>query len=251
MKHLWKSLILAFANYTRIPMPTTTVNDGDNAYMLLFFPWVGALIGAVEYGWLTLCDLRQISAICRVCVAAALPLLVTGGFHMDGFLDTSDALHSWRPLEEKRRILKDPHIGAFAVISAISLILLYSGLLSEISTGFQRLLFAVSFIWSRLASSLLAMYEKPMEENGSLAIIVRQQNKTIVTAGLLLIAALLTVAALCQDPWSAAGQIAVLAGFSIYYHKKMNRTFAGTSGDTAGWFVCMAELLLLLSAAVL
>ena len=39
-----------------------------------------------------------------------------GGFHADGFLDVSDSLCSYGSREKKLEILKDPHIGAFAVI---------------------------------------------------------------------------------------------------------------------------------------
>ena len=47
------------------------------------------------------------------------PVIVTGGIHVDGLLDTSDALSSWRDREKRLEILKDSHAGAFAVITAI------------------------------------------------------------------------------------------------------------------------------------
>ena len=49
-------------------------------------------------------------------MAAALPLLVTGGIHADGFCDTVDALSSHAEREKMLEILKDSHCGAFAVI---------------------------------------------------------------------------------------------------------------------------------------
>ena len=48
-----------------------------------------------------------------ICV---LPILVTGGIHLDGFCDTADALASHQDTEKKLQILKDPHMGAFAAI---------------------------------------------------------------------------------------------------------------------------------------
>ena len=48
-----------------------------------------------------------------ICV---LPVLVTGGIHLDGFCDTADALASHQDTEKKLQILKDPHMGAFAAI---------------------------------------------------------------------------------------------------------------------------------------
>ena len=44
---------------------------------------------------------------------------------MDGFLDTMDAIHSYGDRSRKLEILKDPHLGAFAVISFGVYMMLY------------------------------------------------------------------------------------------------------------------------------
>ena len=53
-----------------------------------------------------------------------LPYLLTGGIHLDGYMDCCDAIFSRRPLEKKREILKDSHVGSFAVIALAMLFLL-------------------------------------------------------------------------------------------------------------------------------
>ena len=45
-----------------------------------------------------------------------IPIIITGGIHLDGLLDTADALSSYKSMEEKLEILKDSHTGAFAII---------------------------------------------------------------------------------------------------------------------------------------
>ena len=55
------------------------------------------------------------------------PVLVTGGIHLDGFLDTADALSSWQPWEKKLEILKDSHAGAFAIIMGCAYFALGTG----------------------------------------------------------------------------------------------------------------------------
>ena len=57
--------------------------------------------------------------MCFAFVGLAIILLVTGGIHMDGYMDTMDALHSYGNREKKLEILKDSHIGAFAVIMTV------------------------------------------------------------------------------------------------------------------------------------
>ena len=39
--------------------------------------------------------LESVRRVLRLSRGAAIPLLVTGGIHMDGFLDTMDAIHSY------------------------------------------------------------------------------------------------------------------------------------------------------------
>lgn len=85
-----------------------------------------------------------------------LPVLVTGGIHMDGFLDTTDALSSWQPREKKLEILKDSHAGAFAIIMGCSYFVLALGVWSEMDLKVlpvAGLIFVVSRTLSSLALS--------------------------------------------------------------------------------------------------
>ena len=76
-------------------------------------------------------DLLNLSVGAAALTGAAIPLLVTGGIHMDGFLDTMDAIHSYGDRSRKLEILKDPHLGAFAVISFGVYMMLYLGVFHE------------------------------------------------------------------------------------------------------------------------
>ena len=111
-----KSFFIAFSMYSKIPMPQFEWKDEDIRYALCFFPWVGTVIGVLWYLWKWICARFGVGTLCYTVVGTAIPILITGGFHVDGFLDTCDALHSYQPRERKLEILKDSHIGAFAVI---------------------------------------------------------------------------------------------------------------------------------------
>ena len=50
------SLVIAFATYSRIPMPRVDWSEENRRYSLCFFPLIGLVIGAVMAGWLWLCD---------------------------------------------------------------------------------------------------------------------------------------------------------------------------------------------------
>ncbi len=111
-----RSCIVSFSMYSKIPMPQFEWKEDDMKYMLCFFPWIGAVIGGLLWLWSLLCNRFGIGMICYVAIGTLIPLAVTGGFHVDGFMDTMDAFHSYQPREKKLEILKDSHIGAFAVI---------------------------------------------------------------------------------------------------------------------------------------
>ena len=103
--HILKSFVIAFSIYSKIPVPQFEWKDEDMKYMLCFFPWIGAVIGGCVYLWSCLCGIFDVGIICHTLIGAAVPLVITGGFHVDGFMDTMDAFHSYRPWEKKLEIL--------------------------------------------------------------------------------------------------------------------------------------------------
>ena len=149
-----KSLCIAFTTYSRIPVPRVEWNERNLRWAICFFPLIGAVIGALEYGWFRLAGLLGCGALLRGAVAAAIPLLVTGGIHADGFCDTVDALSSHAERARKLEILKDPHCGAFAVIFFGVWLLLYFAGWSAVSEGRRVLCAALGFVASRALSGL-------------------------------------------------------------------------------------------------
>ena len=150
-----RSMIIAFSTYSRIPMPQVEWSDENRKYTMCFFPLIGAVIGLLLWGWLWLCDALAIGSVLRGAVGALIPLLVTGGIHMDGFMDTSDAMASWQTKERRLEILKDSHVGAFAVMGCAGYLLLDAAVLSEAS-AMNALMLACSFVLSRALSACRA-----------------------------------------------------------------------------------------------
>ena len=112
------SLWIAFRTYSRIPVPEAEWTEDNMKYAMCFFPLVGVVIGGAEFLWMFLAGLLDCPMILRAAIASLLPLLITGAIHMDGFMDTADALSSHKDRETMLQILKDSHTGAFAVICA-------------------------------------------------------------------------------------------------------------------------------------
>ncbi len=72
-------------------------------------------------------------------VLVLVPVFVTGGIHVDGLLDTSDALSSWQERSRRLEILKDSHAGAFAVITAAVYFIAWYGAYSQLFNSAENM----------------------------------------------------------------------------------------------------------------
>lgn len=242
MKAVMNSFIIAMAMYSKIPMPKTEWKQENMKYSICFFPIVGVVIGALLYVWSVICDACGFGQVCFALVGAVLPVLVTGGIHVDGFMDTADALHSYAEREKKLEILKDPHIGAFSVIAMISFFLLCVAGLTQVSRREQVELLALSFVLSRTLSGLSLVWFPGAKKDGLLYSFASTAHKFVVRAVLGLIGAVCVFLALLIHPVAGSVMILTAAGVWIYYFCMSKRQFGGITGDLAGYFLCLCEL---------
>ena len=109
--------------FCSLPFSGKEWDETCRPYMLIFLPMIGLEIGFlwVLIDWLT--NYFAIPALIRGLILCGWPYVVTGFLHLDGFMDVVDAVCSWRPLERRREILKDSHVGSFAVVWCVFLLL--------------------------------------------------------------------------------------------------------------------------------
>lgn len=245
---IFYSLVTAFQMYSRIPMPPVAWKPENRRYALCFFPLVGAVIGAIFLLWKKIGACLEVSPLLDGAVAALIPLAVTGGIHMDGFCDTVDARASWAGREKKLSILKDPHIGSFAVLALCAYLLLQAALLGEIGNGPAASVIAVSFVLSRALSGLAAILFRSAREEGMLHENTEPAQKETTVAALVLTAAAACTVMLWRSPVMGAAAIIGACLCFIHYRITAYREFGGTTGDIAGWFLQRCELVILVCA---
>ena len=119
-----KSLIIAFAMYSKFPMPRVDWEKKALSWALCWFPLVGLAVGAVLWLWLALAGWLGFGVVFTAALALLPPIALSGGNHRDGCCDTCDALSSHQSRERKLEIMADPHVGAFAVQGCGLLLLL-------------------------------------------------------------------------------------------------------------------------------
>lgn len=238
-----QSIIIAFSTYSKIPMPRVKWEERSMRYSMCFFPLVGAVMGLCSIGVFYGMTMLGFGATARAAVLTILPLLISGGIHMDGFLDTMDAKSSYKSKEEKLAILKDPHIGAFGAICVGVYLVLYLGLMSEMDE--KKIVFlALGYVYERILSGLSVVTFQKAKKDGMAADTARasQQGVRWILLGEGILCAGLY---LYLDLWT--GMVCILVGLLVflYYRLMAYRIFGGITGDLAGYFLQMCELLLL------
>ena len=246
---LLRTIAVTFAQYSRIPVPHFGWKDEDMRYSMSVFPWVGAVIGALYWCVYWLSMLLRIPETAAALLMTAVPVLVTGGFHIDGFMDVSDAVSSYRSREEKLRILKDPHIGAFAVIRLVLLGLIYvASVVIVISRSSQEyvIVLAAGFFLARALSALSVLTFRSAKEEGMLyyeATAAAGGHKVNLTLTIIWC----ILGAFVTGYFGYPGGALALAGAALsftWYKYLSYKEFGGITGDTAGWFVTVCETMI-------
>ncbi|MBP5281683.1 MAG: adenosylcobinamide-GDP ribazoletransferase [Lachnospiraceae bacterium] len=263
IKKIAKAFIVAFSIYSKIPMPRFNWESDDMKYHLCFFPWVGAVIGAAQWLWYVICAQKGLGSLVYVMIALAIPVLITGGFHLDGFMDTCDALHSYQDRERKLEILKDPHIGAFAVICLAAFLCISAGAVAVIYDGviggsvslwngsLTILVPCLSFFLARTLSGISVITMKGAKKKGMLQTFSDTAVKTTVLV-ILVIELLLCVAGMVFLSPVLGSAMTITAGLCyVYYYFMSKKQFGGITGDLAGYFVSLTEAACMVVLAII
>ena len=255
IKNLYESFKIACAMYSKIPVPQSDWKEESMRYVMCFFPVVGAVTGLLFLGvWHVKLYLER-RGICYpelffAAIFSVLPIFVTGGIHMDGFLDTCDALSSWQERERRLEILKDSHAGAFAVISCAVYMLLTCGAMTGLKSEIIPVI-GLGFILSRSLSALSIVTFPLAKGTGLAAMFADCAKKKSVRNTMLVYLAVLVVLLILIG--KLPGILAALSagGIFFYYYRMSVRHFGGITGDLAGWVLQVCELGILLTAVII
>ena len=245
-----KSFISAFQMYSRIPMPKIEWSEKNRRYSLCFFPLIGAVIGVLAVIWQCVCEEFYFGSFMYGAIVLLINILVTGGIHLDGFCDTCDARASWGDREKKLTILKDSHIGAFAAIKLGVYLIVCTAALSELFFFEGAVITGLGYVLSRSLSGLTAVTFKAAKKEGTLQSFTEPAHKKI-TVSALSIVAVLSCAAMMFVSLRTGAAVSTAAVLTVAYYRYMSyKEFGGITGDLAGWFLQICELVIVLTAAV-
>ncbi|MCH1983636.1 adenosylcobinamide-GDP ribazoletransferase [Ruminococcus sp. OA3] len=243
MKRLINSFIIAFSMYSKIPMPRCDWSEKNMAYAMCFWPWVGAVIGGLCWLWGVIGLHASMNPVFFTVILLLISVFVTGGIHLDGLLDTADAMSSYQERERRLEILKDSHAGAFAVITCVVYFALMFGIYSQMNMEALKVI-APGFMLSRSMSALAIVTFPKARKDGSVATLSRgartRRVRFTMAVYILVLAGVLLWIDLILGTAALAGAVLVYG----YYHHMAMKHFGGTTGDLAGWFLSVCELVM-------
>jgi len=239
--------LLALGFLTVIPVGETgTKNGNDMTRSLYFYPVVGLVLGgilAIFYRGTVQLGLGQAGDVIIIVIL----IILTGGLHLDGLMDTADGIFSSKPRERKLEIMKDSRVGAMGISAFGAVLVLKIALLGEIPPGDKAtwlLLMPAAGRWALV----FAIYKYPYarKEGGLGSIFDNVDARKLAGASAIFVFAAII----------ALGVYGALLAFLVYlFARIVSKTIAGVldglTGDAYGALCEVTETWTLFLGAVL
>ncbi len=239
------ALLIALQFLTRLPVSLPGMPTPEQVgRSLLWYPVVGLLLGLLL--WLAHLLLGQTPALLQAAIILALWAGLSGGLHLDGLADTADAwVGGFGDRERTLAIMKDPRSGPIAVLVLVLVLLLKFAALSTLLQAGQGIyLLLLPWLGRSLLPLLLAT--TPYVRAGGLGQALvdhlpREQLSWVLGAHLL---------GMLLFGWPGLLALATGLLLFIWLRRALLSRLGGTTGDTAGALVELAECTVLLALAL-
>ncbi|CAN1213421.1 adenosylcobinamide-GDP ribazoletransferase [Tumidithrix helvetica PCC 7403] len=250
----WQTFQAALIFYSCIPLHPSGNLDfrGIAVYAPVVGIMIGLLLGAIDWGlgWLV-----GTHSLLRAGLVTFAGVLLTGGLHLDGAMDTADGL---AVTDRSRRlaVMVDSTTGAYGAIAAIAILLLKVLAIAELSDYRLWILISISAWgrWGQLRAIAAYPYLKP-EGKGKFH---RDsiQAWQVWLLGILLTLASLGIGGIFVFGFGVKPMLSILKitgicfSFAWLVGTWFNRQFGGHTGDTYGATVEWAETFSLCAIAL-
>ncbi|MFB1082052.1 adenosylcobinamide-GDP ribazoletransferase [Jeotgalibacillus sp. JSM ZJ347] len=241
-----KGFLLAIQFFTVLPIRREIeMNNRSVSWMIGLLPLVGAIIGSITLSIIFAADAFSVSPLITAFLIWLTVIVLTGGLHLDGWADVSDAYFSYKDTNKKHDILKDPRVGAFGVLSLI--VLLASKFILLLDLSMQGAAGWTWLIWVPVLSRLMIAFllvKAPLARQDGMAYYLKRYltERVLLKAGTVSLVAVIPLV-ISPELWPLL--ILLLAGtivftiISVIFFKK---AFGGISGDSLGASVEGGEL---------
>lgn len=239
-----KELIIVLTFLTRIPIKINfSYGAKEMGRTSRYFPLVGLIIG------LAVATIIYLASFIDLQLASVLGILtgilLTGGLHLDGFMDTADGIFSARTRERMLEIMKDSHVGAHGVTAACILLLLKFALYGMIGKSYLDILWVIpmAFIFSRWSMVYAILYFPGARKEGLGHMFTTYKRKWDFP-----IASMFTVLpVILFQNWITLISLIPAFFFIWLYCRSIGDILGGLTGDTYGALAELSEIIFILT----
>jgi len=241
-----RGILLALQFFTIFPVnKEVDMNRKTVTAMFVALPWIGAIIGIfTSILWVVV----DVSPLFLAFSIVLIGIVVSGGLHLDGFVDTSDAFFSYRNLAKRHEILADPRIGAFGAMALvffiIGKILLLAELITQSVMSWECLL-VLPFL-ARAGMAYYMVITPAARKEGLAAFFKNQFDQRVLLVMMLISIGLGGGFIAVVGGYLLVAGISVLAIFACAHAYKLwtKKHFGGVTGDLSGAFIEGMEVVL-------
>ncbi|HEX3032952.1 MAG TPA: adenosylcobinamide-GDP ribazoletransferase [Bacillota bacterium] len=231
--------VTAVQSLTRLHIMNVEWNEEDYGRSSAYFTLVGMLIGTILWAvWATAGKHFPTEVVSALLIVAH--LLITGGMHLDGFMDSMDGLFSGRSRERKLEIMKDSRVGANGVMAVVVLLLYKYTLLLHLPQNALAVLVLMPAFgrWANVYVFRRFPYARP---DGLGKAMVKYTALTDVLFALLV----LTAASFWLLGIPGLVMLGVLTLLVHLMASRITATIGGTTGDIFGFLIEISEVIFL------
>ncbi len=252
MMNFLKKFLLTTAFITRLPLHLSPEqpDEIDLSCLSAYLPAVGLFIGALLLACASALNALQAGTILSAAVLTVAWLLITGGIHFDGLMDTADGIFSHRDQKRMLEIMSDSRVGNFGAMTGWCTLLLKFAALTTLTWPLSAPVLLVVPAWARWCETYAIGAFPYLREQGMGKIwhdTTRFPQDIILASG----SPFLAIIACQFLGWQMAALsaiFAVVSGMATSYW--LNSIIKGQTGDTYGACVELSETGALLLTAL-
>lgn len=248
----WIPPLLALQFLTRIPVPGLNAMSAETARTglakaVIWFPVVGALVGAITAATLIAADHiwpRFIAVILALIAEARL----TGAFHEDAVADFCDGFGGGMTPHRIHEIMKDSRIGSYGTLGMGLAVTLRAALLMALPDALVLPAVIASAGFGRYLAVCLMAIIPPLVQTGGLAKDIGAQVDVPqwFASSLLTLPFMIPLGIMLPLPVFAACAATLI--FTLWFRRYLMLHLGGVTGDCLGFGVYLGQILILLAA---
>ncbi|MFJ8236938.1 adenosylcobinamide-GDP ribazoletransferase [Ureibacillus sp. NPDC094379] len=239
MKNYITGMMLACQFFTSLPIHRQyEMNQKTVTAMYTALPIISLLMGGILSFIIFLNEqFFQFSTILLAVILVVASIIMTGGLHLDGWIDMGDAYFSYQDQKRRLEILEDSRVGAFGAISLVVLVILKIAFIYEVlqkSNGYNVIYFIAIPFLSRLALLLYFLTTKNVKEKGLAAYFKGQVNSRKVWQFLIFYTLIFLAITYCIGNFHLFILIVFMILFVNLFKGWSIKNFGGMTGDLLG-----------------